>query len=121
MYKSRLYTKMRIWPGVSAQVFRNRAEIGRILRDLYMELSIRGRFPVQAGLVQKTIACKEEGALERINGNSLDIHAEKDNASEFGKHIGRSGIGKMGFEMALKLEYMEMGARPFLFIRLFRQ
>jgi len=61
MYKSRLYTKMRIWPGVSAQVFRNRAEIGRILRDLYMELSIRGRFPVQAGLVQKTVACKEEG------------------------------------------------------------
>lgn len=60
-------------------------------------------------------------ALEWINGNPLDIHAEKDNASELGKHIGRSGIGKMGFEMALKLEYMEMGARPFLFIRLFRQ
>ena len=61
MYKSRLYTKMHLWPGLSAQVFRDRADNRPNPRDLYMELSIRGRFPVQAGLVQKTVACKEEG------------------------------------------------------------
>lgn len=34
-------------------------------------------------------------ALERVNGNSLDIHAEKDDAPEFGKHIGCSGISEV--------------------------
>ena len=50
-YKSRLYTKKHLWSGFSAQVFRDRADNRPNPRDLYMELSIRGRFPVQVGLV----------------------------------------------------------------------
>ena len=37
LYKSRLCTKMHLWPGVSAQVFRNRADNRPNRRDLYRE------------------------------------------------------------------------------------
>ena len=37
LYKSRLCTKMHLWPGFSAQVFRNRADNRPNRRDLYRE------------------------------------------------------------------------------------
>ena len=40
MYKSRLYIEMCFWPGFSAQVFRNREDIGLFLRDLYIKTTL---------------------------------------------------------------------------------
>ena len=50
MYKSGLYIEMRFRPRFSAQVFRNRTGIGRILRDLYIKMSLCVRFRTQVRL-----------------------------------------------------------------------
>ncbi len=53
LYKSRLCSKMRIWPGFSAQVFRDWADNRSNRRDLYKGEPFCRSFPVQARLVHE--------------------------------------------------------------------
>ena len=64
LYKSRLCTKMHLWPGFSAQVFRNRADNRPNRRDLYRGTPFCRCFLVQARLVHEPSSANQPGQAQ---------------------------------------------------------